>query len=74
MRRRAAIDSSSQLCLWDELEQTADEREGSAAASGGVPAALPPATSAAHAPAAGRPMHRSMADQPRPGAPDEAAR
>ncbi|MCC6608834.1 MAG: hypothetical protein IT515_04035 [Burkholderiales bacterium] len=30
MRRRAAIDSSLQLCLWDELDRTADEQESAA--------------------------------------------
>ncbi|MCZ7564180.1 MAG: hypothetical protein M5U08_10665 [Burkholderiales bacterium] len=40
MRRRAAIDSSFQLCLWDELGRIADERDGSFAA-GAAPAADP---------------------------------
>ena len=30
MRRRAAIDSSLQLCLWDALDRTAEEREDAA--------------------------------------------
>jgi len=40
MRRRAPIDSSFQLCLWDEPGRIADERDGGFAA-GGAPAADP---------------------------------
>jgi hypothetical protein len=43
MRRRAAIDSSFQLCLWDELDRTADEREGVALPPAAVAGQEPPA-------------------------------
>lgn len=46
MRRRAAIDSSPQLCLWDELGRVAEEHEDGAARGAGEPPAAdrrPPA-------------------------------
>jgi len=70
MRRRAAIDSSFQLCLWDELLEQATDEMGGGVAGGGIAAAPP--ISAGQAPIIDR--RPARLPRHRPDAPGEEAR